>query len=76
MLTKMKIQLVKPALRKGVTDQDGQAPWQADQYHHHQALLRQAFVSRLKGATRLIAHKRGHNASPADCEQSRASPLP
>jgi hypothetical protein len=73
---KMKIQLGKPALGMGITDQDGQEPWQAAQYHHHQALLRQAFVPRSKGAMRLIVHKRGHNAFPADCEQSRASHLP
>ena len=45
----MKIQLGKPALRVGITDQDGQEPWQAAQYHHHQALLREAFVSQIKG---------------------------
>jgi len=72
----MKIQLVKLALRVGINDQECQEPWQAAQYHHHQALLREAFESQSKGATRLIVHKRGHNAFPADCEQSRASHLP
>jgi hypothetical protein len=33
----MEIQLVKPALRVGITDQERQEPWQAAQYHHHQA---------------------------------------
>ena len=72
----METQLVNPALRVGITDQERQEPWQAAQYHHHQALLREAFESQSKGATRLIVHKRGHNAFPADCEQSRASHLP
>ena len=69
---KMETQLVDPALRVGITDQKPQEPWQAAQYHHHQALLREAFESQSKGAMRLIARKRDHNAFQVGCEQSRA----
>ena len=66
-----------PACENGfagaITDQECQGPWQAAQYHHRQALLREASESQSRGATRLIAHKTGHNAFLANYEQSRAS---
>ena len=66
MPAKMETQLVKTALPGAITDQECQGPWQAAQYHRRQALLREAFESQLRGVTRLIAHRMGHNAFLAD----------
>ena len=72
MPAKMETQLVKTALPGAISDQECQGPWQAAQYHRRQALLREAFEFQSKGAMRLIARKRGHNAFQVGCEQSRA----
>ena len=64
---------MKPSIAKGTRDFSAA---EVQKRQHIMNVLREAFESQSKGAMRLIAHKRGHNAFPADHEQNLASHPP